>query len=291
MSGSFNKRRVTIAISIGKGKNGDEGADIVTLTGHRVVADISMAGGESMGALQMRVYGLKQELMHQLTTIGPIATAIRFNNAVSISVGDDTNMGEIFSGTIDKAWGDYQGMPDASLNIVAFAGYNAAIKPIPARSYKGPTYVANIMADLAKIMGVAFENNGVYTMLSSPAFNNTAWQQVQACARAADIYFALDRGVLAIWPKNGNRSGAIPLISPDTGMVGYPAFSSNGIVITTLLNPNIQLGGQVDILSSLPMANGRWNISNVSHAFESENPGGAWFTRIEGFPATPTGTT
>ena len=56
------------------------------------------------------------------------------------------------------------------------------------------------MADLAKIMGLAFENNGVDARLSKPYFDGTALTQVRTCAQAAGITTRLE------WIRGKDRS-------------------------------------------------------------------------------------
>lgn len=289
---SFTRKQISVQITLGEGQFGEDGSNTVTLTNHRTVVNIGCAGGESMGALQMRMYGLKDDLINTLTTIGPINTAIHAKNTISISAGDNvTGLSQIYVGTINEAWGDYQGAPEVSFNVTGFAGLLEAVKPVQPISFQGSADVASLMSGLAKTMGVGFENNGVTAQLSNPYLPGTAWQQVQACARAADIRFALDRGTLSIWPKTGARAGGVPVVSPATGLVGYPSFSSNGLALTMTFNPNIQIGGQVQVQSSVKMANGTWTVFDISHAIESERPGGAWFTQIQCIPANSTGTT
>jgi hypothetical protein len=289
---SFTHKQISVQITLGQGQFGEDGSNQVTLTNHRTVVNIGCAGGESMGALQMRMYGLRNDLINTLTTIGPINSAIRARNTISISAGDNvTGLSEIYVGTINEAWGDYQGAPEVSFNVTGFAGLLEAVKPVQPISFQGSADVATIMSGLAKTMGVNFENNGVTAQLSNPYLPGTAWQQVQACARAADIRFALDRSTLSIWPKNGARAGGIPVISPATGLVGYPSFASNGLTVTIPFNPNIQIGGQIQVQSSVQMANGIWTVFNINHAIESEQPGGSWFTQIQCYPGTDTGLT
>jgi hypothetical protein len=120
-------------------------------------------------------------------------------------------------------------------------------------------------------------------MLSNPYFPGTRLEQVRACAQSANIYYTVERGKLAIWPKKGFRAGDTIKIGPQTGMVGYPQFSGNGIVLTTLFNPDIALGGRVEVTSDLTVARGVWNVFKVVHALESETPGGQWFTQVSCF--------
>lgn len=282
---SFTRKRIDLTITLGTGQFGDSGANTVTLSGLRVHAGIQVYGGEAMPQAQLRVFGLPLDMINQLTTIGPINSAVMFNNAVLVAAGDDeTGLQTIYSGTIWQAWGEFQGAPEIPLNITGLGGLASALKPVNALSFPGSVDVATIMQTLAATMGLAFENNGVSVQLASPYFPGTALAQVRSCARAADIYFAIDRGTLAIWPKNGARGGDVPLISPETGMVGYPTFSSNGLALTTLFNPSIKPGGVVQVQSSLAVACGKWTVMQVSHSLQTETPNGQWFTTISAVP-------
>ncbi|WP_322082895.1 baseplate hub protein [Burkholderia sp. BCC1972] len=283
---SFTKKRIDVTITLGEGEFGDDGSNTVTLTGLRVQALIAVLGGEAMAEAQVRVSGLPLSMINRLTTIGPINTAFR-NNKLQLAAGDDENgMHVVYSGTIGEAHGDFQGMPDVALNILGWAGLYDSVKPVGALSYVGSVDAATIMQELADTMGLAFENNGVQVQLSNPYFPGTALAQVRACARAADINYLIDRDTLAIWPLAGARAtaGELPLISPRTGMRGYPMFSSKGISLVTEFNPDIKCGSQVKVESSLDAANGIWNVFELSHALESETPDGQWFTQLSAFP-------
>lgn len=278
---TFVKRRIDVTISLGTGQFGDTLGPEVTLSGLRCKATVVSYNGDAQGQLQLRLYGLPLQMINQLTTIGPIMQERR-NNRILVAAGDDGGaMSTVYQGTIDSAFGEFQGAPEVVFNITALAAAIQAVKPVNALSYRGPTDVAMIMQSLATTMGFAFENNGVQVQLSSPYFAGTAYQQTKACAKAANIYFTIDRGTLSIWPKTSNRSGDPIQISMATGMVGYPIFSGNGIVLTTQFNPDLILGGQVNVTSSLTVANGVWNVFSVVHELESETPNGTWFSQVQ----------
>lgn len=282
---SYVRRAINVTITLGTGQFGDTLGNTVTLTGLRVLASIAAAGGDAQGQLQLRIYGLPISMINQLTTIGPIATQIRSKNTVLVAAGDvGSALTTVFEGTIDTAYGDFQGAPDVALNINALSALAAAVKPVGANSWKGSVDVAVIMETLADTMGFVFENNGVTAQLSNPYFPGTALAQVKACAKAANIRYSTDLGTLAIWPKNGFREGDIPIISKETGMVGYPLFSSNGMSVHSIFIPNIKGGSKVTVQSTLSVANGTWIVGNVVHNLESERPGGAWFTQLACYP-------
>ena len=285
MSESFTKKRLELTITLGTGTFGAQVGSTVTLSGLRMFADMSSPCGDSMGALHLRVYGLTQSMMNQLTVIGPI-NQIKERNEVLLAAGDANGMSNVFEGTIFSAWADYSGAPEVPFNIIAYMGIGLLIKPVWASSYPaGVADVAEIMKKLAGDAGFTFVNDGVSVQLSNPYFSGTALQQIRACARAAEISHKIEGKELTIWGKGKAISFAeIPLIAPETGMVGYPSLSSQGMTVKSEFTPKIVLGGAINVKSSLPMANGTFNVFNYVHNLSSEAPGGPWFTTIDCYP-------
>lgn len=275
----YAKRKIDITFNLGTETFGEGKGSDVTLTGHRVSLSLSLAGGASQSTAQFRIFGLPLTMMNQLTRIGPITGEYRVNN-VLIAAGDDGGaMSVVHSGTIYTAYANFNAAPEVVFEVISRAGLVEAIRPVSARSYKGATDAADVMSDLAASMNVAFERNGVSVILQNPYFPGTAWEQVKACAAAAGIDFTLDRGVLAIWTRGSSRDANAPVrVAADTGMVGYPAFNSQGIVVRSLFNPDIVLGRKIEVDTELTVAKGRWNVYSVFHTLEAETPNGQWFT-------------
>ena len=303
---SFANRALTAVVTLGTGTFGQTGMNTVTLAGLRAQATISAYGAPGMNAAEMRLYGVTADVMNAVSTLGVPPTLYRHNNTLTILAGDDVNgMAPIFSGYLIYAYQDFAGMPESCLHMVANGNQViAAVAPVPPVSFPGGADVATIMAGLALQMGLAFENNGVQVQLASPYFSGTAYQQAQKCAQAAHIQWCVDTNtspnVLAIWPFTGTRGSAIPEISAASGLIGYPTFMQFGIEFTTLFNPNIRVGGQITMQSTVggsvtyanPASpsppttlsggpNGLWYVNGpVSHDLASQMPGGPWFTQV-----------
>lgn len=277
---NFAKRRVDVTFTIGTGDLGEGTPSTVTLTGLRVSANIVKAGGASLGNGQLRIMGMTLSHMNQVSTLGLTVMVVR-KNTVSVTAGDDVSgMALVFEGTIFEAWADFQGAPEVVFNVVASTGLYDAVKPVPPSSYSGGADVAVIMSNLAEQMNFVFENSGVSVQLSNPYFPGTAREQAERCAKAADINMIMDDKTLAIWPKGTARGTEKVSLSPETGMVGYPTYTSNGIAVTCLFNPSIRFGGKIEVKSSLTPACGEWVVQTLAHSLESETPGGAWFTSL-----------
>jgi len=287
---SFVERLIDVTFTLASGTFAESGTNTVKLSGLRVSAKIVKAGGNAMGTAQIDVYGMTLSMMNKLSTLGMKVILVP-RNTVTLEAGDSQNgMAVVFQGTITNAYANFDNSPDVSLYVEAHTGLTEATQFIPPTSFQGGVDAALVMSGFAAQMGRAFVNNGVSVQLSNPHYYGSVRDQAKACAEEAGINWSLDDPLkLEIWPRDGSRGGSVPLISPDTGMDGYPAYTPNGIMVKTLFNPSIGLGGQINVQSMLTPACGTWTVYMLDHDLDSKVPDGNWFTRVSGinpsFPA------
>lgn len=284
---SFTQKLIELDISLGPDPSTNQprqfsnGSNSVTLSGSRISVRIQNSGTPNGSNAQVDIYGLTPSLMNELSTLGMVFQLIPQNTLV-IRVGDQTaGLATVFIGTILSAIGDYNQAPNVPMHFECQAGLINAVAPFKASSYPMPTDVGTIMSGLAHQMGYGFENNGVSVTLPPSYFSGSAEDQWQKVAKDAGIKAEIVPGeagslVLAIWPKGGSRGGAAPSVSPTTGMIGYPAYTQQGLLVKTIFNPQIAFGGKVNIQSSLPKATGTWIILRLDHALDSLVKGGQW---------------
>lgn len=276
-----NKKALRFVITLGTGKFGSSDNDTITLQGFRATADIDKAGGMMMGTLRAKIYGVAQASMNSVTTL-QWKPGTLIPNTVEVFAIDGAAETLVFAGNIVNAWADYQSMPDVFLHIQAQSAFFNALKAVPPRSFKGRVDVATVMGQIARDLGYTFENNGVTTQLVDVYLPNTGMEQAKDLARAAGCDLYLDDKILAITPPNVPRKVIIPLISPASGLVGYPTFDGVGVNFQTLFNPAVTFGGSVKLVTDVQQAAGEWVVTSVGHRLESEKPGGAWFSSIRG---------
>ena len=276
-----NKKQLRFVITLGTGKFGSSNNDQITLQGFRAIADIDKAGGMMMGTLRAKIFGVKQVDMNSVTTL-QWKPGTLIPNTVEVFAIDGAAETLVFAGNIVNARADYQSMPDVYLHIQAQSAFFNALKAIPPRSFKGRVDVASVMAQIARDLGYTFENNGVTTQLTDIYLPNTGMEQAKDLARAAGCDLYLDDKILAITLPNVPRKVIIPLISPASGLVGYPTFDGVGVNFQTLFNPAVTFGGSVKLETDVQQAAGEWVVTSVGHRLESEKPGGAWFSTIRG---------
>lgn len=290
-------RKIKLSFSLGTGSFGADGADTVDFEGLRISCTIAKAGGASMSTLELRAWGMPLDVMQKLTVLNKLAYEQERSNYVTVSAGDDENgMGVVFTGTIKEAWADASNPPDVSFVLSAFNGGLDAVRPVAPTTYNGPVSVETIMSSIATQMVPprTLENSGVTTVLDSPYLPGTLRDQALAVARAARCNMLIDDNVLAIWPLGKTRGQLSLDVSPETGLVGYPQFTQNGIALTMLFTPSLVFGQKLNVKSILGAANGEWSVAAVQHSLDAEIPGGQWFSRVEcgllGAPAPVIGT-
>jgi hypothetical protein len=284
MSLLVRKINVSLTLSDGTTFGGAGGGSAVqNLTGLRVRAHIVKVGGEAFNTLDARIYGMTLSSMNALSTVGNVISNGR--NSVTMTAGDDVSgMSQVFAGYINNAYADMNAMPDVAFQILGSGELKSAMTTVPPTTFKGAKSAADVISGLAGQAGLKFENNGVNTILSNPYFPGTVREQMLACVKAAGCEWSgVDNGVVSIWPPGGSRVGGDSItVSPSTGMIGYPAFTNNGVMVRTLFNPSVKFGQTFSVQSDIKKANGTWNMFTLEYHIESQTPNGAWFMTMTG---------
>lgn len=274
---AFVERLIDVIFVLGEGNFGQAGQNTVTISGLRASATVANAGGRSMGTLDARIYGMRLATMNKLSTLGMVVTAQRKNSVTLLAYNRGEVPATVFQGTINNAWAEFSGAPDVPFHVVAQTGLFDAVQPAQALSIKGSADVGQMISGLAVQMGVAFENNGVTAKLANPYYSGSPRQQALQIVQDAGIMWnGVQNGILAIWNPGGSRGGTVPLVSPTTGMIGYPTYTANGLSVKTLFNPSIGLGTKIKIDSSLTPACGEWVVYKIDHHLETKVTRGEW---------------
>src|SRR5215831_13049616 len=142
---SFVQRSLSFQFQLGTGSFGDSGgSNSVTVSNVRASVRIEKNGVPAMNRASIRIWGLTASKKNQLSRIGLVPLVVR-NNIETVTAGDSGgNMSLAFAGGIQDAWPDFSNAPEVSLNVVAFTGMLAQMKPIAPSAFPGTTDVADI---------------------------------------------------------------------------------------------------------------------------------------------------
>jgi hypothetical protein len=274
---SFVERLVTVTFSM-SGTGASSEASNLVISGHRVIARISVAGAQ-VNEAHVNIFGMSLAHMNALTFVPGFPLSIG-NNQIKIEAGDATNgMSVVYTGTIIQAWPDMQAAPEVSFRVDCNGGSWPAVNPVEPSSFTGATKVSDAHVVVSKKMGATPENNGVTAVLDSPYLWGPAFSQMQQLAKSARVSWILENGVCAMWPQGGSRqvSSGIPVISKETGMVGYPMATPGALIVRSLFSRAIPFGSNVMIKSDITQANGSWHIQRADLELDALMPHGSWF--------------
>lgn len=285
---AFTEKQIRVVFSLANGQF-EGGGNSAQIDGLRVSLQAQIAAYPSFGTAHVAIYGLPLSTMQQLSTVGPQWNA-RYKNEISVLAGDaETGMSLVFTGVIYNGLVDAAQMPDVALRVTAATGAFDAVNPADATSINGSADAAGMIQRLASQMGFSFYNNGVTVKLASPYYYGSAWNQMVEIAEHGNFDIIVDFNTVTVTPRGVPRPGqTTPLISPATGLVSYPSFVENRLILRSLFNPNVIPLGAIEVQSSLTPACGRWQVIMIDHDLDSVTPNGNWFST---YTCVPIGTT
>lgn len=279
---TFKKRAIAVKFTPkGRGQRGS-GEYSVDLTGHRCEVIIQGFGsGIFSDHLALRIHGMAYSDMDRFSTDALNALAVR-NDQVTVLAGDEDGLvQQVFDGTISSAVMNLDAQPEVSFDVQASAGLLWRTQPASPNSFEGSVDVAGAVHSIARQMGFAFVNNGVTKKLANQYLCGSLMKQLETLCDAAGIAIHVGgNGSIAIWNADGGRD-QLRELSPDTGLVGYPSFTTTGIRVRMEFDPGLVLGTSLDVTSSVKRANGRWRVRHVTHELSTQQPNGPWFTTAD----------
>lgn len=287
MTHSFNQKslRVTLLLNEKNPAFDKEGNNTIVFEGLRVIAQIQSGNGSVSPFAKIQIFNLNLNAINQLTKIKWNTDREGKFNFVKLEANINGEYSTVYEGTIHFAYPNFGSVPDVVLTIDSSIAMNHQINAVAPTSYKGEVDVAQAINALCQQMGMRFENNGVNAKVSNPYLPQTALEQVRALCTATNTSLYMDLNTIAITPQGKAREVQIPVISPQSGLIGYPTpLMQGGVTFSCLYDPLLKFGGLVEIQNSLiEAANGRWIIQGLSLSLESGVPNGKWQADIQAF--------
>lgn len=268
--------------------NGDEfdgdKNNVLTVEGLRTLATIRYGGGSIMPQAEIIIYGLSLEAMHKLMRIR-WQDISSMTNTIRLEAGEQGGtLTRAYEGNITFAYIDTSTAPDIALRITSMIGVYESFKPANPISYQGEKSVVEAIGEIATGMGYLFENHGVSEslMMRDVTLVETDVNKIRRLCRDYEIDPYIDFNSISITPQGGARNLKIPVLTPKTGMIGYPTPTIQGVDVRALWDPSISFGGIVRIQDSIMQStNGDWRVFGITAQLESEMPGGNWFVDIK----------
>ena len=281
MPDSFKLKTIRTTITLGKGTFGGGGNSKI-IEGLATDVDITKPGLPEKNSASVSIANISLADMEQMTFLAfqPLQS---LKNLITIEAGEQgKTLATVFKGEITSAYADYGSVPDVEFKIEALSGGYAAqigAKPI---SVKGNAKAADLIKQFAKEIGYTFKNEGVAASVRNAVFNGSPIEKARSVADEVGAELLIDDDSMILMPYDKPRSGGAVLLTPETGLIGYPSFTSDGISFSCFFNPNLKQGGQVKIESIVPRASGYWKFTKLSHRLTAyRTGGGSWYSSVD----------
>ena len=279
---SFTQKTVRVTVVLGQGSFGG-GGNAKTIEGFGTDATITKPGLPEKNKATVKVTGLKYDDMAQMTMLAfkPLKS---LKNLLTIQAGDagDANPPIAFKGEITSAFADFNTAPDVTFNIEAQSGSYPSLIPSPQETVRGQATAESLIGKYAAECGYSFKNEGVTGSIKNAVLNGSPVEKMRAVADQVGCELMIDDDSVVIMPPESSRSGNAVYLSKDSGLLGYPTFNADGIVLKAIYQPDFQLGGLVQVKSIVPRSSGTWKITKLSHTLSAFKPqGGPWRSDIE----------
>lgn len=282
---AFNRKRIRLTLKL-NGKDEvftSDNKNKLSAVGLRISAEVSFGYGSPAPYARVRVYGLPQETMNKLIT-AKFQQVKTLRSLITIEAAEgEGDFAQVFSGGIFMALPEYSEAPNVSLVIEAISAVFESKLPTPAESYEGSHSVSEIISGICKRIGFSFESNGVNAMVENPYLTGSDLEKIRWLCVNNDLDLYLGNNSVAIAPKGAPRNIKIAVISPDTGLIGYPVITNIGATFKCLYDPSIQFGALVRVKGSqIELCNGEWRVYGLRAQLETEMDSARWFMEIVG---------
>lgn len=222
--------------------NESEALDLSPL---RFKFQIKAADVESPNNAWIRVYNMNPDTVQRLR---PAFTR------VIVQAGYQGGSGVIFDGTIKQYRIGRESSTDTYVDLLAADGdlaYNYAVvnKTLAAGSSTGDRINATVQS--MKQYGVQGqqvllpETGGV--LPRGKVLFGMARYQLGIAAKSADAAWSIQDGKVRVIPRTGFLPDEVVVLNGQTGLIGRPEQTVDGIRARCLINPNIKVGGRVQI--------------------------------------------
>lgn len=175
----------------------------------------------------------------------------------------------VFAGDITSAVGAQP--PDITLTLKAATG-DYAKGVIIAASQPAVSPLRNIASKVAGDLGLALRFEATPKQISNYTYTGSALKQVEHLGNMGRVNAFIDDKTLVVKNYNKALERRVRDLSLDTGLVGIPEFTEQGVKVKMLYDNATTLGGGLRITSKLnPAANGLYSVFKLGFELSSRD--------------------
>ncbi|WHB31173.1 hypothetical protein [Xanthomonas phage NEB7] len=280
----FKERKVQVIVRVQRPDAEGTAQDLkYAFEQHRMSITVSQ-GGKQFGNAKVVIYGVRLDAMNQIARLWLEALTPQATDMLELNVWDGQAYLPFFSGVITWSTVNASQQPQVALEIEAndaMAGMIATASPY---AQEGPVALWDALTAILEPVGfvVDYADTVPDIYITRARVTGTPIEQAgKLMAYFPDLTWHVNLQRFIV--RNANEpydENAIP-VARETGMVGYPVYSTSGLSFSTLFDARIRPGVPLDVRTEFDFVNRtKWVASVLQHNLQPNTPGGAWMTNI-----------
>lgn len=215
---------------------------------------------QTPNSCDVRIFNVRDDVASQIST--------KEFNTLRVQAGYGGNFGLIFQGEIKQVRIGRSDAKDSYVDITAADGdsaYNYAFSAFTlAKSSTQEDGLKGFLQDMARhaITPGYAPRPPTNPRIRGRTYYGMTRDQLRQYAKANNMIWSLQDSKLTMVPRQSYIPGNAVLISPQTGLIGVPEQTQNGIETRVLLNPQIKIGQLVKLQST--------NVNQLRYGLDSQ---------------------
>jgi len=258
----------------------------VSLHEMKIEFTITKSISSAQNAAEIKIYNLAEKTRN---SIGKELDSITLS-AGYMPPGEAGNVGIIFKGAIRDV--EHRREGTNIITIISCGDGDAAFRRATiSKSYPAGTPVKDVIDDIAKELEAKGLSRGEVKLpeaVEKKTFKRpyvacgSCVREMDTISRGNGFYWGSQNETLEIVPSDG-FVGTVALITPETGMIGTPALTDNGVRVSALLNPEVRPNRRVQLKSDTLEMNAQDGMYRVSTCtYSGDNYDGDFKIEITG---------
>lgn len=241
-------------------------------------------GGAQFGNARVEVFGVPLADMNNIARLWLETLTPQNTDTIQIDVWNGQTWTPLFQGVITWSAVDASGMPDVRLVIEANASFALGNTSAAPYANAGPVTLQDALTTIAALGGftVNYAAGAPQYQLTDVRATGSPLEQIGELMRyfpdltwTVNLQQVIVRKALAPIDSDSVR------IAVDTGLQSSPVYSTSGLQIATLFNPQIRPGVTLDVETIFDFVNRTvWVASVMEHQLDANMPNGNWTTYV-----------
>jgi len=238
----------------------------------RVAFEIDKTINEKPNPAKIQVWNLNRDHMNQLLSG-------EFNKLI-LAVGYQ-ELRTIYSGDITQARVRRDSV-DFVMDLECADGFKdystARINTTLKSGATDEQILAEVQKTMPNVKAGAMELPNKRKLPRGRVMNGDSRELLNRIARNHQADWSIQDGNLIFLPKDKVLNDEAVVLSQDTGMINAPEQTDDGLELTCLLNPALQIGGLVEVQSIIEYFNGQYKIVKLAHS--GDGLSGDWQSKL-----------